>query len=139
MSDLNQLVVFTLDEQRYALPLHDVERIVRAVEITRLPKAPETVLGVINVQGEIVPVVNIRSHIGLPGKEMSLNDQLIIAHTAKQSVVLLADAVDGVVEVLQSQKVLPCTECVKGIVKLDDRVLLILDLDSILEKVTWEA
>jgi purine-binding chemotaxis protein CheW len=57
---LNQLVVLTLDEQRYALHLSAVERIVRMVEITPLPKAPQIVLGVVNVQGRIVPIVNIR-------------------------------------------------------------------------------
>jgi purine-binding chemotaxis protein CheW len=57
---LNQLVVFAFDEQRYALHLSAVERIVRMVEITPLPKAPEIVLGVVNVQGRIVPIVNIR-------------------------------------------------------------------------------
>ncbi len=60
MDKLNQLVVFAFDEQRYALHLSAVERIVRMVEITPLPKAPEIVLGVVNVQGRIVPIVNIR-------------------------------------------------------------------------------
>ncbi|MBF8302857.1 MAG: cheW40H-4 [Candidatus Dadabacteria bacterium] len=60
MDKLNQLVVLTLDEQRYALHLSAVERIVRVVEVTPLPKAPEIVLGVVNVQGQIIPVINIR-------------------------------------------------------------------------------
>ena len=54
-----QLVAFTLDEQRYALPLYDVERVVHAAGVTLFPKAPEIVLGVVNVQGRIIPVVNI--------------------------------------------------------------------------------
>ena len=56
----DQIVVFALDEPRYALPLSAVERVVRAVEITPLPKAPEIVLGVINMQGQVVPAVDIR-------------------------------------------------------------------------------
>jgi purine-binding chemotaxis protein CheW len=54
-----KLVVFTLDEQHYALHLVAVERAVRMVEIALLPKAPKIVLGVINVQGRIIPVVNL--------------------------------------------------------------------------------
>jgi chemotaxis signal transduction protein len=61
------LVVFTLDEQRYALHLDAVKRIVRAVEVTPLPKAPQIVLGVVNVQGKVIPVMNLRSRFSLPG------------------------------------------------------------------------
>ncbi len=78
MNDSNQLVVFTLEEQRYALYLSAVERIVRIVEITPLPKALEIVFGVINVQGQVVPVVDIRKRFRLPEREMSLSDQLIM-------------------------------------------------------------
>ena len=53
-------VVFRLDEQHYAVPLSVVERIVRMVDITPVPKTPEIVLGVINVQGSVIPVVDIR-------------------------------------------------------------------------------
>ncbi len=98
MDKLNQLVVLTLDEQRYALHLSAVERIVRVVEVTPLPKAPEIVLGVVNVQGQIIPVINIRKRFCLPEREMNLSDQLIIAHTSRRTVALAADAVSGVVE-----------------------------------------
>ena len=62
----NHIVVFTLDEQRYALHLLAVERVVRAVEVTALPEAPEIVLGVVNVKGRIVPVINVRRRFRLP-------------------------------------------------------------------------
>ena len=58
MSDIAQLVVFRLDERRYALPLAVVERVVRAVDVTPLPKAPPMVLGVIDVHGRVLPVLN---------------------------------------------------------------------------------
>jgi purine-binding chemotaxis protein CheW len=69
------LVVFTLDARRYAVPLSTVERIIRAVEITPLPQAPEIVLGVINVQGRIIPVVNTRKRFRLPECDIRLSDQ----------------------------------------------------------------
>ena len=62
----NHIVVFALDEQRYALHLLAVERVVRAVEVTALPEAPEIVLGVVNVKGRIVPVINVRRRFRLP-------------------------------------------------------------------------
>jgi len=134
---LNQLIVLTLDEQRYALHLSAVERIVRGVEVTPLPKAPEIVLGVVNVQGQITPVINIRKRFRLPEREMNLSDQLIIAHTSRRTVALVADAVSGVIErseqeVIAAEKVLPGIEYVEGVVKLEDGMILIHDLNKFL-------
>src|SRR5712675_257312 len=70
----NQLVVFALDAQHYALPLTGVQRVVRMVEVTPLPKAPEIVLGVIDVKGHIIPVMSIRNRFGLPEPETNLSD-----------------------------------------------------------------
>ena len=132
-----QLVVFALDDQRYALHLSAVERIVRAVEMTPLPKAPEIVIGVINVQGRIIPVFNIRRRFHLPEREIELSDQLIIANTARRTVALVVDTVDGVIERLSEEvtpadQVLPRIEYVEGIVKLENGLVLIHDLDKFL-------
>jgi purine-binding chemotaxis protein CheW len=70
MNKATQLVVFALDEQRYALRLTAVERIVRAVEVTPLPKAPQIVLGVIDAQGRIIPVVDVRQRFRLTEREV---------------------------------------------------------------------
>jgi purine-binding chemotaxis protein CheW len=112
MNDSNQLVVFTLEEQRYALYLSAVERIVRMVEITPLPKAPEIVFGVINVQGQVIPVVNIRKRFRLPEQELNLTDQLVIAHTSRLTVALVVDSVSSILEcaeqeVIAAEKILP--------------------------------
>jgi purine-binding chemotaxis protein CheW len=134
---LNQLVVFALDEQRYALHLSAVERIVKVVEVTPLPKAPEIVLGVVNLQGRIIPAVNIRKRFGLPGRDVNLSDQLIIANTSRRTVALVADSVSGVVErsaneVIAGGKILPGMEYVEGVAKLTDGMVLIHDLDRFL-------
>ncbi len=74
---LHQLVTFTLDGQPYALPLASVQQVVRMVEVVPLPKAPEIVLGVINLHGKIVPVLNLRKRFGLQDGEASLSDHLL--------------------------------------------------------------
>jgi purine-binding chemotaxis protein CheW len=137
MDSLSQLVVFTLDEQRYALRLHSVERIVRVVEITPLPKAPDIVLGVINVQGRVIPVVNIRKRFLLPERETNLSDQLIIAKTSKRPVAILTDGVSRVIEesaerVVTSEEILSGMKYVEGVVKFEDGMILIHDLDKFL-------
>lgn len=137
MDSSNHLIIFTLDERRYALYLPAVERVVRVVEITSLPKAPEIVLGVVNVQGRITPVVNIRKRFRLPEREMNLSDQLIIAHTSKRTVALVADAVSEVIEcsegeVSATEEILPGMDYVEGVLKLEDGMILIHDLDKFL-------
>lgn len=137
MEKLNRLVVLTLCDQRYGLPLSAVERVVRMVEVTPLPKAPDIVLGVVNVQGRVIPVVNMRRRFRLPEREISLTDQLIVAHTARRPVALAADAVTGVLEyseqeVVGAQDILPGVEYIEGVVKLRDGLILIHDLDKFL-------
>jgi purine-binding chemotaxis protein CheW len=137
MKNSNQYVVFILDEQRYALHLSVVERIVRAVEVTPLPKAPEIVLGVVNIQGRIIPVVNIRRRFRMPERDIDLNDQLIIANTSRRTVALVVDRVSDIVkrseqELIPAEKILSGLEYIEGITKLEDGMMLIHDIDSFL-------
>ena len=130
---VSRLVAFTLDEWRYALLLSTVDRVVRMPEITPLPKAPDIVLGVVNVQGRVMPVINVRRRFRLPERGIALADPLIIAHTARRPVALAADAVAGVLEypgqnIVAVEDVLHGVEHVEGIVKLDDGLILIHDL-----------
>ncbi len=137
MAALDRLVVFSLDECRYALPLPVVERAVRMVEITPLPKAPGIVLGVINLAGRVVPVLNIRRRFHLREREPGVCDQLLIARTPARTVALAVDAVEGVVhysadEVIAPPAIVPGLEYLAGVIKLDDGMLFIHDLDLFL-------
>jgi purine-binding chemotaxis protein CheW len=137
MNRQNQFVTFSIEEQRYALYLSSVERIIRVVEITPLPKAPEIVIGIINVQGQVIPVINMRRRFNLPEREIELNDKLIIAHTSKRTIALVSDEVIGVIEqpdeeIIPLDKIIPKSEHVEGIVKLEDGMILIHNLDKFL-------
>jgi purine-binding chemotaxis protein CheW len=132
-----QIVVFTLDEPRYALYLSAVERVVRGAEITPLPKAPEVVLGVINVQGEIILVMDIRKRLHLPARELDLGDQFILVRTARRRVALLVDSVVGCRQVRDREQVpagnvLPGAEYIHGLAKLEGNLILICDVDQFL-------
>ena len=131
------LIVFTLEMQQYALRLGVVDKVIRAVEISPLPQAPEIVQGVINVRGRIMPVINVRQRFHLPERELALSDQFIIAHTARRPVCLVADSIVAVSEYPEQsmagpESILPGMEYVEGVVKLDNGLLLIHDLDSFL-------
>lgn len=132
-----QLVVFTLDDSRFALLLTAVERVVHAVEVTPLPKAPEIIWGVINLRGEVVPVVNVRRRLCLPERDIALRDQFIVARTSRRPVALAADAVSGIVEcreqdIIAADAILPGMDYLKGVAKLRDGMVLIHDLDGFL-------
>jgi purine-binding chemotaxis protein CheW len=132
------LVTFVLDEYRYALPLAAVERVVRAVAITGVPEAPRAIAGVVNMRGEIVPVVNLRRRFGLPERAMKLSDQLIVARTAQRTFALMADEVTGVVDcgdqdILATDSIMPGMRRLDGVAKEKAGVLLVMgDLDKLL-------
>ena len=133
----DRLVVFSLDEGRYALRLAAVGQIVRAVEITPLPQAPGIILGIVNVQGRIVPVFDIRKRFRLPERETALGDHLLLARTARREVAFVADRVLGVVtraeeEMTRAERIVPGLDYVEGVVKLDDGLVFIHDLDTFL-------
>lgn len=133
----NQLVAFTLDNQTYALRLKTVDRIVRMVEMTPLPHAPDVVLGVINVGGEIIASLDLRRRFGLRKYEVSVTGQLILAHTPLRAVALPVDSVVGLLErsdgeITQSTNIVPGVAHLDGVAKLDDGLLFIHDLDRFL-------
>lgn len=137
MQPESRLVIFVLDDQRYALYLSAVERVIPAVAITRLPHAPDIVLGVINVQGHIIPVMNVRNRFGLPVHALNHNDQFIIARTSKRPVAMIVDKVHAVTEysedaLVPADTILPGIEYVEGVAKLEDGIVLIHDLDKFL-------
>jgi len=136
---LNQLVAFILGEQQYALPLTTVQRVVRMVEVTPLPEAPEVVLGVIDFHGNIIPVMSMRKRFGFPEFETSLSDQLIVADTAIRRVALVVNSVTGVLErtteeVTEAEKIVPGGQYVEGITRLGDGILFIHNLEHFLSK-----
>jgi purine-binding chemotaxis protein CheW len=137
MIELKQLVVFRLDDQRYALPLPVVDRIIRAAELTPLPRAPAIVLGVIDVAGQVLPVLNIRRRFRLPEYEISPAHQFLIAQTGQRTVVLVIDEADAVIEVpgvdiVEAVEIAPGVEQISGVVKLSDGLVLIHDLEEFL-------
>jgi purine-binding chemotaxis protein CheW len=134
---VNQYIVFILDGQRYALHLSAVDRVVRMVHITPLSSAPDVLLGVVNVEGRVMPVINVRHRFNLPKRKIHLSDLLIFARTERRSVVLVADAVTDVIEcsersLISAELILPGLEQIEGIIKFEDGLVVIQNLDKFL-------
>jgi len=132
-----QILVFTLDEQPYALSLHSVVKVIHAIEIRHLPNAPEIIAGIINIKGQIIPVADIRKRFGLIAHEIDPDDRLIIADTGKRQVAILVDSVTGISDLESGQQkrvkeMLPFAEHLRGVAKTDNELILIYDLEQFL-------
>lgn len=129
----DKLALFTIENRQYALALDSVERVIRAVEVTPLPKAPANVIGVINMQGRIIPVLDVRMLFKLPHEEIMPHHQMIILHTKDRDVALVVDNVSGVMEsprITEPDSVFPEIKYLLGIIK-ENTITLILDIDKI--------
>jgi purine-binding chemotaxis protein CheW len=132
-----QLIVFTLGEQRYALRLAAVDRVVHAMAICPLPQAPSIVLGLVNVRGRVIPIIDMRRRLGLPQRSIALTDKIVIARTMRRAVGLVVDSVANVItypaqSMAGAQDILPGMTYVEGVIKLPEGLVLIHDLEQFL-------
>jgi purine-binding chemotaxis protein CheW len=130
-------VIFWLDNQKFALHLSNVERVVRIVEVSPLSKTPKYIFGTINFQGEFLPVINLRILCDLNDRDIDLNDQLIITNTTKIKVALWVDCVSDIIEredeeIIESDKILMKSKYNEGAFKFNDELVVIHDLDTFL-------
>jgi purine-binding chemotaxis protein CheW len=138
MNLTDQYLIFILDEQRYAMGLSRVEKVIRAVEMNILPEGQDIILGLINMQGKIIPVINIRKHFYLPSSELKISNRIIISNTSKLTVAFVVDTVEGVVEipkerVNEAQKIFPKLEqYIEGVGKLNEDTVLIYNVENLL-------
>lgn len=96
---LREILIFEVGGRRFGLPAANIRELVRVVTIVPLPSMPPIVEGIVNLRGEIVPVLDIRPRLGMAAKEVELSDQLIIARTRGR---LVAIRVDRAVELMIS-------------------------------------
>jgi purine-binding chemotaxis protein CheW len=138
--EMVQLVTFGMAGETYALEIHQVEAIINLVPITRVPKAPSHIDGVINLRGEIVPVINTRRRLRLPPLETSENNQIIILSFEEEKV-KAGFMVDSVAEVIRlpETSIEPPTrvsesvdiDYLKGVGKVDNTIIILLNAHRI--------
>lgn len=134
---MESVVIFEVAAQRFGLPLARVGQALRIVEITPLPRAPAVVAGVVNVRGNVLPVVDMRRRFRLPQRASQLSDQLLIVDSSVRRLALWVDAVGGVVEYseqdfIAAAAVVPGMEYLRGIARLPDGLVMIQDLEQLL-------
>ena len=138
--DLLQLVIFQLAGEEFGVDIMQVQEIIRMPEITRIPQSPEHVKGVINLRGKIIVVINLGARFNLRSKELDDDSRVIIVESGDNVVGMVVDSVSEVLR-LATSNVEPTPEIIsakikadylKGVGKLDNRLLILLDLEKVL-------
>ena len=137
MNENDRLVLFTIDDQKYGLPLATVDRVLRAVEVTALPEAPRIVAGVFSLQGRPVPVIDLRRRFGLPERRIDVDDHFIVAHSSTMLVALPVDEALGLARDLDDERVpaadvVPDLNYVESVVAAGAEMVFVLDIDTVL-------
>lgn len=144
MSLISQLVVFSLDGFRYGLPLENVERVVRAVEVTSVPDVPEMVLGAVDVAGRIRPVVSLRRWFARTDREVRCTDLFVLAHSSRRDMALVVDEVQGVIDcppelLMGADEMITGQGAVQGFIQMEDGLVVICDLERCLTPIQEEV
>jgi purine-binding chemotaxis protein CheW len=142
---LTTLLTFDVAEQTYGLPVTEVVRIIEMVTITHLPDVPDTVQGIINLQGRAVPVMDLRQRFGLPHLAYGLHTPIILVNMDNDRMLgLIVDAVEDVLEVVaknmeMTDAIVPAELSAKaaplaGVAKVNRRMILILNANGLLSQ-----
>ncbi|MCX8034399.1 MAG: chemotaxis protein CheW [Thermodesulfovibrio sp.] len=136
-----QLVTFTLGGEEYAVDILKVQEINRMKEITRVPNAPYYVEGVINLRGKVIPVVSLRKMFGLPEEENKAQQKIMIMEIQGVTMGLIVDTVSEVLristEIVEPPPAMTYSvnsEFISGIAKLEDGLIILLEMDRLIGK-----
>ena len=134
-----KLVGFYLGPEEYAVDILKIKEIKLMQEITNVPKAPDFVEGVINLRGDIVPIIDLKKKLNLGEAQINEETKIIVVEIDMKMVGVIVDEVTEVIEIEDSQLSAPPpiiggieAQYLKGVGKLGDRLLILLDLDKIL-------
>jgi len=141
-----QLVVFELGDESYGVDISRVQDINRMQEITEIPHAPESVVGVINLRGRVIPVIDLRKRFGLPDAVHTKDTRIVVLHLEGNLIGVIVDAVSQVLRIPADIVEPPSpvlagvdSRYLRGIAKLDDKLVILLDLDFVLSRREQEA
>ncbi|MCK6439408.1 MAG: chemotaxis protein CheW [Planctomycetes bacterium] len=140
--EILQLVTFRLSDEEFGVDIHALQEIIRMMPVTRVPKAPSFVEGVVNLRGQVIPIIDLRKRIGMDaGDKNDKATRIIVVQLEKKTVGFIVDSV-GEVKRIPSRVVEPPppivagieSEYIRGVGKLDDRLLILLDLNKLLSE-----
>jgi purine-binding chemotaxis protein CheW len=134
-----KVIVFQLKDEEYGVEVDQVRSIERMQHITRVPRTPDFVKGVINLRGVVTPIIDLRTRFGIKANETTDSTRIIIVAVANMEVGLIVDAANDVVDI-PNNVVEPPPQVVggleadylRGVAKMSKRLLILLNLDKVL-------
>ncbi len=145
---LDQLISFAIGDEDYGVDIQTVKEVIRHREITRLPKAPAFVKGVINLRGDVIPIMDLRERFNMEQQEYTSMTRVIVVEVDGRSIGMVVDSVSHVIRIDESQIVPPppCVgkiseEYIRGVGKVGEKLIVLLHITKILtaeEKVELE-
>jgi len=145
-AEILQLVTFRLGNEEFSLDILRVQEIIRHMDLTRVPRTPEFVEGVINLRGRVIPVLDLRKRFGLPVGEKTHETRIIVVDVDDKTVGFKVDAVSEVLRIPADTVEPPPqlvtsieSDYIKGVGKLDGRLLILLDVSKILSRSEKDA
>lgn len=135
-----RLVVFKLAEEDYGVNIEQVHTVEKVMPITRVPRAPHFVEGVINLRGEVVPVISLRKRLGLPEKPIDESTHIVVVLVDGQMTGMLVDEISQVLT-LPVDSIQPAEQVIggiktgylQGVGKWDDKLIVMMDLKRVLD------
>jgi purine-binding chemotaxis protein CheW len=139
MADTIQVVSFKLGSEEYGVDIAQVQEINRMVAITHVPRAPQFMEGVINLRGQLIPIIDLRTRFGMPRTEHTKNTRIVVTEIGAKRVGMVVDSVSEVLRLPVDQiEAAPDmitgvdTEYIRGVGKIEDRLIILLDLARII-------
>lgn len=138
-TDLLQLVSFKIGNEEFGVDILKVQEINKMVAVTKVPNSPSFVEGVINLRGKVIPIVDLRTRLGLEKVEQTKDTRIIVVDVDSRIIGFIVDSVSEVLRIPVNITEAPPeiatgvnSEFIKSVGKLDDRLLILIDLDKIL-------
>lgn len=141
VSAATQIVSFRLANEEYGVDIMRVQEIILPGDITEMPEVPEYICGLINLRGHVIPIVDLRKRFGLPVSERDEHTRIIVVNVGAKTIGMVVDAVNEVLRINDEQLEPPPSSIVgiehvyiKALVKFEDKLLILLDIESILSE-----
>ncbi len=138
---IDQMISFAISEEDYGVDIQTVKEVIRHREITRLPKAPPFVKGVINLRGDVIPIVDLRERFGMEQQEYTDMTRVMVVEVGGRSIGMVVDSVSHVLRIEQDQiePPPPCVgkiseEYIRGVGKVAEKLIVLLNIDKILSE-----
>ena len=143
--EIFQRVTFQLENETYGINVMQVQEILRYSEIAAVPGAPDYVLGIINLRGNVVTVIDTRSRFGLMPSDITDNSRIVIIEAEKQVIGILVDSVAEVVYLKKSEMepapnvgTEESSQFIQGVTNREDGLLILVDLNKLLREDEWD-